>query len=65
VDQPLSSREVDVLRLAAEGRTNAAIASELFISETTVKTYLSRAFEKLGASDRTSAVRRAIERGLF
>lgn len=62
---PLSSREREVLRLAAEGLTNAAIGSKLFVSEATVKTYLSRAFDKLGVSDRTSAVRRAFETGLL
>ncbi|MBW8871411.1 MAG: response regulator transcription factor [Leifsonia sp.] len=61
----LSAQEVKVLRLAADGRTNAAIGSELFIGEATVKTYLSRAYEKLGVSDRTSAVRRALELGLL
>lgn len=61
----LSPQEVNVLRLAADGRTNAAIGAELFIGEATVKTYLSRAYEKLGASDRTSAVRRALELGLL
>lgn len=61
----LSAQEINVLRLAADGRTNAAIGAELFIGEATVKTYLSRAYEKLGVSDRTSAVRRALERGLL
>ncbi|WP_285114880.1 response regulator transcription factor [Leifsonia sp. fls2-241-R2A-40a] len=61
----LSAQEVNVLRLAADGRTNAAIGAELFIGEATVKTYLSRAYEKLGVSDRTSAVRRALELGLL
>jgi DNA-binding NarL/FixJ family response regulator len=61
----LSPQEIKVLRLAADGRTNAAIGAELFIGEATVKTYLSRAYEKLGASDRTSAVRRALELGLL
>jgi DNA-binding NarL/FixJ family response regulator len=61
----LSAQEVRVLRLAADGLTNAAIGAELFIGEATVKTYLSRAYEKLGASDRTSAVRRALELGLL
>jgi DNA-binding NarL/FixJ family response regulator len=61
----LSAQEIAVLTHAAEGRTNAAIGSLMHISETTVKTYLTRAFEKLGASDRTSAVRRAIELGLI
>lgn len=61
----LSAQEVKVLRLAADGLTNAAIGSELFIGEATVKTYLGRAYEKLGVSDRTSAVRRALELGLI
>lgn len=61
----LSVQEVKVLRLAADGLTNAAIGGELFIGEATVKTYLSRAYEKLGVSDRTSAVRRALELGLL
>jgi DNA-binding NarL/FixJ family response regulator len=46
---------------AVQDRTNAAIGAALQISETTVKTYLGRAYEKLGVGDRTSAVRRAIE----
>jgi len=57
----LSLQEVNVLRLASEGATNAAIGAALHISETTAKTYLRRAFEKLGVTDRTAAVRRAIE----
>ncbi|RDV43529.1 DNA-binding response regulator [Leifsonia sp. ku-ls] len=61
----LSVQEVKVLRLAADGLTNAAIGGQLFIGEATVKTYLSRAYEKLGVSDRTSAVRRALELGLL
>jgi DNA-binding NarL/FixJ family response regulator len=61
----LSAQEVAVLAHAADGRTNAAIASVMHLSETTVKTYLARAFEKLDATDRTSAVRRAIDLGLI
>lgn len=61
----LSAREIAVLAHAAEGRTNAAIGTAMHISETTVKTYLARAFDKLGVSDRTSAVRRAIDLGLI
>jgi DNA-binding NarL/FixJ family response regulator len=57
----LSPQEIAVLAGAAQGRTNAAIGAALHISETTVKTYLGRAYEKLGVGDRTSAVRRAIE----
>ncbi|MGK5630391.1 response regulator [Streptomyces sp. URMC 123] len=61
----LSSRECEVLRLVSRGRTNADIGKELFISEATVKTHLLRAFRKLGVSDRTAAVIKAMERGLL
>ena len=61
----LSPREVEVLRLAADGRTNAAIGRALHISATTVKTHLMRVYEKLGVGDRTSAVSQAIRRGLL
>ena len=57
----LSPQEIAVLAGAAQGKTNAAIGTSLHISETTVKTYLGRAYEKLGVGDRTSAVRKAIE----
>lgn len=60
----LSPRETDVLRLVAEGCTNRAVASRLGIGEATVKTHLLHVYEKLGASDRASAVRTAWERGL-
>lgn len=61
----LSPREVEVLRLAAEGHTNAAIGRALRISATTVKTHLMRAYEKLGVGDRTAAVSQALRRGLL
>ncbi|GAA1440854.1 response regulator transcription factor [Nocardiopsis tropica] len=61
----LSPRETEVLRLAAEGRTNAAIGRALHISQTTVKTHLMRVYDKLGVGDRTAAVSRAIRRGLL
>ncbi len=61
----LSPQELAVLEHAAQGKTSAVIGASLHISETTVKTYLSRAFDKLGVSDRTSAVRRAIKLGLI
>lgn len=60
---PLTPRELDVLRLVSRGLTNAQIGRELFIGEATVKTYLLRAFGKLKVSDRTAAVTAAIERG--
>ena len=52
----LSPREVEVLRLVARGLSNSEIGRELYISETTVKTHLLRAFAKFGVSDRTAAV---------
>ncbi|HEV2375642.1 MAG TPA: response regulator transcription factor [Streptosporangiaceae bacterium] len=59
----LSAREAQVLLLVAQGLTNADIGRELYVSEATVKTHLLRVFGKLGVSDRTAAVTRAIERG--
>lgn len=64
-DDNLSPREIDVLRLVAEGRNNREIAVCLFISEETVKTHLKHAMLKLGASDRTQAVTIAVRRGFF
>lgn len=61
----LSVRELDALRLVARGASNREIARDLRISEATVKTHLLHAFEKLGVGDRTSAVTKAIERGLI
>jgi DNA-binding NarL/FixJ family response regulator len=65
VADPLSARETEVLALVARGRTNAEIGRALYISEATVKTHLLRAFGKLGVSDRTAAVTRAIELGML
>lgn len=61
----LSARELDVLRLVADGNSNPVIAKRLFISEATVKTHLLHTFEKLGVSDRTRAVTLALELGLL
>lgn len=62
---PLSGREREVLRLVGRGLTNAEIGAELFVSEATVKTHLLRSFKKLGVSDRTAAVMKAMERGFL
>lgn len=59
-----SERELAVLRLLATGRTNAEIARQLFLSEGTVRNYVSSIFAKLGASDRTQAAVIALRSGL-
>lgn len=61
----LSPRELEVLRLVADGRSNPEIARALFIGEATVKTHLLHVFEKLGVNDRTRAVTRAMELGII
>jgi DNA-binding CsgD family transcriptional regulator len=57
----LSAREVEVLRLVAAGRTNHAIAIELFVSERTVHRHISNIFDKLGVHSRTAAASYAIQ----
>ncbi|MDH6552628.1 ATP/maltotriose-dependent transcriptional regulator MalT [Streptomyces sp. SAI-041] len=54
-----------MLRLVAEGCTNAGIGRGLFIGESTVKTHLLRVFAKLGVADRTAAVTSAMRYGLL
>ncbi|MDF2443132.1 MAG: hypothetical protein JWR01_1335 [Subtercola sp.] len=61
----LSAREAEVLRLVALGQSNPQIAKTLFIGDATVKTHLGHVFEKLGVTDRTRAVTRAMELGLL
>jgi DNA-binding NarL/FixJ family response regulator len=61
----LSERESAVLRLVADGCTNAEIGRRLFIGESTVKTHLLRIFAKLGVDDRTAAVTSAMRHGLL
>lgn len=60
----LSEREAEILQLLAEGARNKEIAARLFISQGTVEDHLTRLFAKLGVSNRTEAVRAALERGL-
>lgn len=64
-DEPLSSREREVLALVAKGTSNRDIAKELFISEATVKTHLTHIYGKLGAKDRAAAVATAYGRGIL
>jgi len=64
VTRLLSERELDVLRLIARGLTNAEIAQRLFLSEGTVKNYVSSIFAKLEVSDRTQATIFALRNGL-
>lgn len=60
----LTARERDVLNLIAQGKTNDAIAAELFISPRTVTTHITRAYAKLGVANRAEAVAIAIRAGL-
>jgi len=61
----ITARELEILNLIARGLSNREIATELFVSENTVKTHCARAFNKLGAARRTQAVQRGKELGLL
>lgn len=63
--QSLSKREVEVLDLVRQGKSNKQIARSLHVSEATVKTHLIHAFDKLGVDGRTAAVSVALERGIL
>ena len=63
--QPLSDRELEILRLVAEGYSNRQIAGLVHLAEGTVKNHLSAILLKLGARDRTNAVLRALREGLL
>ena len=63
--EELTGRELEVLRLVAEGLSNSQIGTRLSIAESTVKSHLLRVFAKLGVDDRTRAVTLALERGLL
>lgn len=59
--EPLSIRELEVLKCITQGMSNQAIAEELFISEKTVKNHLTRIFRKMNVTDRTQAALTAIK----
>jgi DNA-binding NarL/FixJ family response regulator len=65
IDDALSPREVDVLRLIAGGNANKVIASQLSITEETVKGHIKNILAKLGANDRTHAVTIGLKRGII
>jgi DNA-binding CsgD family transcriptional regulator len=61
----ITPRELEILKLIAQGMSNREIAQKLFVSENTVKTHSSRVFDKLGAKRRTQAVQLGKEFGLL
>ncbi|WP_228979420.1 response regulator transcription factor [Streptomyces sp. DH12] len=64
-DGVLSAREREILALVARGASNRAVAAELFISETTVKTHLTHIYDKLGVRDRAAAVATGYDQGIL
>jgi DNA-binding CsgD family transcriptional regulator len=64
-DLGITPRELEILELVARGMSNREIAGKLYVSENTVKTHCSRAFDKLGAKRRTQAVQMGKELGLL
>ena len=65
LEEPLSEREMEILRLLARGMTNREIARRLYLAEGTVKNYVTNILGKIGARDRTQAALRAQELGLL
>lgn len=63
--EELSARELEVLQAMAHGRSNKEIATEIGVTESTVKQHVGSILSKLGVEDRTSAVVRGLERGLI
>ena len=60
----MTSRELEVLRLVAAGKTNQTIATELFLSEKTVERHVSNILAKLGVGSRTAAAAYAFDHGI-
>jgi len=65
IDEPLTSREMEILRLIAEGHANKQIARKIGVAEETVKAHLKNIFAKLDVADRTHAVTLAARRGII
>ena len=63
--EPLSQRELEVLQLLAQGKTNKDIASELYVATDTIKKHVTHILDKLGATNRTQAAVRARQHGLL
>lgn len=64
-NKPLSNRELEILELVSQGKSNKEIASDLFISINTVRVHLSNIFQKIDVSTRTEATRYAMEHGII
>jgi DNA-binding NarL/FixJ family response regulator len=64
-DDPLTEREIDVVRLIAAGNSNKQIADQLSIGEATVKSHVTNILSKLGANDRAHAVTIGLKRGMI
>ncbi len=64
-DSHVSDREIEILMLVAQGRSNREIARELLISDSTVKAHMLHIFHKLGVTDRTAAVTTALRHGII
>lgn len=64
LDDPLTARETEILRLIAQGMTNLEIASRLVITEGTVKNHVTAILSKLGVEDRAAAAQRGLELGI-
>lgn len=62
-DNPLTSREIEIVQLLADGKTTKSIAEELHLSNGTIRNYVSIVLEKLGVSNRIEAIKKALDKG--